>query len=178
MHYDRLAESVRLLEGTPPASEAHLSRRVRHMALAVDRNEDVAATMFLRRGVNGIPEIDVHVLELTDNGWRMLGGGSGPGGHALTPRPRLADSDAPGKSHSSGANARQDSWIKWAGLRLVEEVALLHVDDRQLSVPAHGIAVVVWTEQAPSVMAFDSKGVPLGSVLISRCRRRDPESAA
>lgn len=178
MHYDRLVESVRLLEGMPPANEARLSRRVRHMALAVDRNEDVAATMFLRRGVNGVPEIDVHVLELTDNGWRMLGGGSGPGGHALTPRPHLADSDTPGKSHGSGKIARQDNWIRWAELRLVEEVALLHVDDRQLPVPAHGVAVVVWTEQAPSVMAIDSKGVPLGSVLVTRRRRRDPESAA
>jgi hypothetical protein len=47
--YDALAESVRLLEGAPPASEARLSRRVRHLPLALDRDDDVAATMFLRR---------------------------------------------------------------------------------------------------------------------------------
>lgn len=41
--------------------------------------------MFLRRGVSGVPELDVHVLELTNDGWLVLGGGGGPGEWHLPP---------------------------------------------------------------------------------------------
>ncbi len=64
MAYSALEESVRLLEGTDAIPQTlHLSRRVRHIPVAVDRDGDVAATMFLRRGVSGEPWIDVHSLE-------------------------------------------------------------------------------------------------------------------
>lgn len=175
--YDALAESVCLLEGAPPASEARLSRRVRHLPLALDRDDDVAATMFLRRGVSGVPELDVHTLELTDRGWRLLGGGGGPSEQTLIARPPLGDSEAPGESHSGGGTARmssrrlgwrQNNWVRWAELRLAQEVTVLRVDDRRLAVAAHGMAVVVWTKHAPVVTAVDSTGVVLGAVPVGR----------
>jgi hypothetical protein len=175
--YDALAESVRLLSGAPPAGEARVTRRVRHVPLALDQDEDVAATMFLRRGVNGVPELDVHALELTDEGWRLLGGSSGSGDQAAGARPLLADSGSPGKSHGGGGTARmssrrlgwsQDNWVRWAELRLAQEVAGLRVGDRGLPVAAHGMAVVVWRKRPPAVMAVDSTGVSLGAVPLGR----------
>jgi hypothetical protein len=61
--YDALTESVRLLEGAALPKDARLSRRVRFLPLAVDRDDDVAATWFLRRGVSGSC-LEVHALEL------------------------------------------------------------------------------------------------------------------
>ena len=162
-----------MLRGAPPADEARLSRRTRHVALALDRDEDVAATMFLRRGVSGVPELDVHTLELTDDGWRVLGGGGGPGGEALRARPRLAALPAPGVSHGQGGTARtsgrrlgwrQADWVRWAQLRLARGVAVLHVGDRRLPVAQHGMAVVVWSQHPPAVTALDSRGVVVGTV--------------
>lgn len=175
MSYDALAESVRLLEGAPPAGSAHLSRRVRHIPLAVDRDGDVAATMFLRRGVSGVPELDVHTLELTDDGWRMLGGGGGSGDEATEPRPRLADLGSAAVSHGHGSTARTGSgrlfrfrsnWVRWAELRVAEEVSALRVGIRLLPVLGHGFAVVVWTRQPPSIAALDASGAVLGPVHI------------
>ena len=80
MSYDALAESVKLLQGAPLPDNARLSRRVRFLPLAVDRDGDVAATMFLRRGVSGVPLVEAHTLEMTEGTWRVLGGGGGPGG--------------------------------------------------------------------------------------------------
>jgi hypothetical protein len=175
--YDALAESIKLLEGAPPASSARLSRRVRHLPLAVDRDDDVAATMFLRRGVNGAPEVDVHTLELVDGVWRRLGGGGGPGDEATEPRPRLADLGSPAVSSSGGGTKRSSSgwlrrrsgiWVWWAELRVVAEVAVLRVDDRLVPVAAHGSAVVVWTQQPPQVTALDPSGAVVGLVPIRR----------
>lgn len=175
--YDALAGSARLLSGATLASEARVTRRVRHVPLALDQDEDVAATMFLRRGVDGVPELDVHTLELTDKGWRLLGGSSGPGDQALGARPLLADSGSPGESRGGGGTARtpsrrlgwsQDNWVMWAELRLAQEVADLRVGERLLPVAAHGAAVVVWRKQAPAVMAVDPTGVVLGAVPLGR----------
>ena len=173
MSYDALAESIRLLEGTPPASEARLSRRVRYLPLAADQEGDVAATMFLRRGVSGIPELDVHSLERTDDGWRMLGGSGGPGAAALELRPDRASLHALAVSFGSGGTARSssrslgwapDPWVWWAELRVAREVAELAVGDRRLPVAPHGLAVVVWTDRRPDIAAFDASGVFLGTV--------------
>jgi hypothetical protein len=174
--YDALAESVAILEGAPLPDVAQLSRRVRFAPLAVDRDGDVAATMFLRRGVSGVPEVDVHTLELTEGGWRMLGGGSGPGDEATGPRPRLADLGSPAVSHGGGGTARsrrgrlgwtRHDWISWAELRVAEEVSALRVGARLLPVARHGCAVVVWARAAPGVVALDASGAVLGPVVVS-----------
>lgn len=177
MSYDALAESVTLLEGAPPASTARLSRRVRHLPLAVDRDDDVAATMFLRRGVSGVPELDVHSLELIGGVWRMLGGGGGPGDVATEPRPRLVDLGGPAVGHGGGGTARtsgnwlrrrQRGWVWWAELRVAAEVAVLRVDARDVPVAAHSCAVVVWTREPPLVTALDGSGAVVGPIPIRR----------
>ena len=173
MSYDALAESVRLLEGAAPQGSARLSRRRRYVPLAVDRDGDIAATMFLRRSVSGVPELEVHVLELTGGGWRMLGGGGGPGQEATEARPRLADLGGPGVSHGGGGTARasrsrlrRDHWISWAELRLAEEVSELRVGTRLVPVAEHGCAVVVWMRQPPRITALDASGAELGPVAV------------
>lgn len=174
MSYDALAASVRLLEGAPLPGSARLSRRVRHLPLAVDRDGDVAAAMFLRRGVSGVPEVDVHTLELIGGVWRTLGGGGGPGDEVGEPRPRLAELGSPAVSSGSGGTARTSTswlwnragWVWWAELRVVAEVAVLRVDDRLLPVAAHGNAIVVWTRRPPRVTALDATGAAVGVVPI------------
>lgn len=183
MSYDRLAESVRLLEGGPPASDARLSRRVRRLPLAVDRDGDVAATMFLRRGVSGIAEVDVHSLELVGGAWRLLGGGSGPGDFAGVPRPALADLPAPAESRGGGGTARsgplgwdRSRWVWWAELRVAREVAELLVNgERRIPVAAHGLGLVVWTDRRPEIAALDAAGALLGVVTLPE-RRAMPEA--
>jgi hypothetical protein len=179
VHYDALTESVELLQGAPLPDVARLSRRLRQVPLAVDRDGDVAAAMFLRRGVSGVPLLDVHTLELTTGGWRVLGGGSGPGDVATGARPRLADLGAPAVSHSGGGTARSTSrrlgwirgdWVSWAELRVAEEVAVLRVDTRFLPVAGHGFAVVVWADRPPGVVALDASGSVLGPVVLGRGR--------
>jgi hypothetical protein len=173
--YDALAESLRLLEGAPLPHAARLSRRVRHVPLAVDRDGDVAATMFLRRGISGFPLLDVNTLELTDGAWRMLGGGGGPGDEATAARRRSADLGGPAVSHGRGGTARartgrfggiRDNWVSWAELRVAVEVSALRVDTRLLPVADHGNAVVVWTRRPPRVLALDVSGTVLGPVPI------------
>jgi hypothetical protein len=176
VHYDVLAESVALLEGAPLPDVARLSRRVRHVPLAVDRDGDVAATMFLRRGVNGVPLIDVHALELTDGSWRLLGGGSGPGNEATEARPGREDLGGLAVSHAGGGTSRtrrgrlgwpRHDWISWAEVRVAREVSALRVDTRVVPVAGHGCAVVVWTRAAPGVVALDAAGAVLGPVVLS-----------
>ena len=111
--YDALAESVELLAGAPFPGHARLSRRVRHLPLALDRDGDVAVTMFLRRGVSGVPLLEVHSLELIDGVWRSLGGSGGPGDEAIEPRPRLAELGSPAVSHGSGGTARTSTNRLW-----------------------------------------------------------------
>jgi hypothetical protein len=170
VHYDVLAESIALLEGGPVSGSARLSRRIRHVALAVDRDGDVAATMFLRRGVSGEPLLDVHSLELLDGAWRLLGGGSGTGEEVTTPRPPLADLGSPAVSHGGGGTARSSrgwfrrGWVSWAELRVAQEVAVVRVDDRLLPVAEHGCAVVVWTRRPRAITALDASGAVLGTV--------------
>src|SRR4051812_373143 len=89
--------------------------------------------MFLRRGVSGVPVMEVHTLELIEGGWRLLGGGGGPGDEATEPRPRLADGGALAVSHGGGGTARaRHGWlgfgrggrVSYKGIRLAAGGAL------------------------------------------------------
>lgn len=177
MSYDALAESVRLLEGAPLPDVARLSRRVRHVPLAVDRDGEVAVTMFLRRGVSGVPLVETHVLARTAGTWRVLGGGGGPAYAVLEPRQSLADLGSPAVSHGGGGVAhstgslrpwRGRSWISYTQLDAAAEVAALRVGPRLLPVPGHGCAIVVWSLEPPAVDALDSSGAVLGAVDLNR----------
>lgn len=174
--YDALHESVRLLQGEPPPDSVGLSRRRRHAALAVDRDGDVAATLFLRRGVSGEPWLDAHTLESTRDGWRVLGGGgSNAGENALDPRPSLEELEGPTRCFGGGATARNADrrmpwgakWVSYAELRVATEVSHLRVDDRVLPVAEHGVAIVVWALRPPQTVAQDRTGRSLGTARLS-----------
>ena len=180
MHYQVLEECVLLVESrASPAQTLRLSRRVRHLGVASDWDGDVAAVMFLRRGVNGEPWVDVHSLEWQPSGWRLLGGGSGNSGDSLlTTRPTLTELGAPGVELGGGATLRNPErrmpwgarWIRWVELRVVEEVTSLLVGDRSLPVAPHGAALVVWqSRHRPPVVALDETGCELGPL-----EMRDP----
>lgn len=169
-----LEESIRLLEGAPPSEVARLSRRLRHVALAVDRDGPVAATMFLRRRASGDPCLDTHGLELADTGWRLLGGGGATGQEMiLTARPQLKMLGAAAVEIGRGGVARhagrltpgESGWVRWVEVLAAAEVASLQVNERQVPVHNHGVAVVVWgTEHPPRIEASGADGSRLGPV--------------
>jgi hypothetical protein len=172
--YAALEESIRLLEGAPPSEVARLSRRARHVALAVDRDERVAATMFLRRGISGDPCLDTHGLELADTGWRLLGGGGAEGqDFILAARPQLKTLDAAAVEIGGGGVVRradrvmpgESGWVRWVEVWAAVEVASLQINERQVPVHNHGVAVVVWgTERLPHIAALGADGSRLGPV--------------
>jgi hypothetical protein len=172
--YAAFEESIRLLEGAPPSEVARLSRRVRHVALAVDRDGRVAATMFLRRGISGNPCLDTHGLELADTDWRLLGGGSAESQEfILAARPQLKTLGAAAVQIGSGGVVRhadrlmpgESGWVRWVEMRAAIEVASLQANERQVPVHNHGVAVVVWgTERMPHIAALRADGSPLGPV--------------
>ena len=174
MAYAVLEESVRLLQGEPASAHLRLSRRTRHLPVAVDRDGDVAVTLFLRRGVSGEPWLDVHSLQRTGAAWQLLGGGSGNGAdRLLEPRPRLSDRRALALDLGGGRTVRNAGrslpwgarWVRWAEVRLVAEVAALAVLERNVPVAPHGVAVVVWTSRrTPPVLALGADGSELGLV--------------
>ena len=174
MAYAALEESIRLLEGALPSEIARLSRRVRHVALAADRDGHVAVTMFLRRGISGDPCLDTHGLELADTGWRLLGGGGAEGQEfILAARPQLKTLGAAAVEIGSGSVVRhadrllpgESGWVRWVEVRAAVEVAGLQVGERQVPVHNHGVAVVVWgTERMPNIAALGAHGSPLGPV--------------
>lgn len=175
MTYAALEESVRLLEGLDaPASALRLSRRIRHLPVAVDREDDVAATMFLRRGVSGEPWIDVHSLARGEGGWRLLGGGGGNADDSLLTDGREAADEAGFACSLGGGGTLLNGdrlmpwgakWVQWAELRMAAEVAALQVGDRSVPVAPHGLAVIVWrSRQPPRAVAFAADGQELGQV--------------
>ena len=155
---------------------------MRYAPLAVDRDDDIAVTLFLRRGVSGQPLLDSHSLELTDSGWRVLGGGGGPGDEVLRRRPALADLHGPAVSLGGGGTARsgrgllgrrRTSWVSWAELRAAEEVAVLRAGGRHLPIAGHGVAVVLWAGEPPTVTALDAAGRELGRAPVRAVPHRE-----
>ncbi|HVE99173.1 MAG TPA: hypothetical protein VNA12_08340 [Mycobacteriales bacterium] len=181
MSYDSLAESVRLLDGqVPPADTARLSRRVRFLPIAFDRCDDIAATLFLRRGVSGTPTLDLHTLERRGQAWSLLGGGSGDADESELRRPPLADAatvlvrgDGAGTARTADRLFPWPSrWVWCEQLLAATGVVALRVEDRVLPVAAHGLAVVVWpSSRTPRVTALDRDGRLLGELRLDRRRR-------
>ncbi len=185
--YSVLDESLRLLQEGPHEQSARLSRRRRHVPLAVDRDGDVAATLFLRRGVSGVPWLQEHCLELTVTEWRVVGGGGGNGSKGeYDTRPTAAELGASAVSRSGGKARRESSrtalgespghdpwggdWVSWAVVRATVGVEALLVDDRIMPLPGHGLAIVVWSDEVPKVTCLDAAGRAMAAVSLMVAR--------
>jgi hypothetical protein len=157
-----------------PELRFKLTRRQRFIPLAFDVDGDVAATLFLRRGVNGNPWLEAWALERRNGDWVVLGGGGGDGHDELfEPREAIEGLFV---SYGSGWTARgagrflpSSRGISRIEIRLGPQVAGLGVTDRTIEVLPHGMAVVAWSSRRPpAITALSSAGEPLGEIPVRR----------
>lgn len=181
--YDALKESVRLIKHGMPDDPARLSRRRRFAALAVDVDGDVAAALFVRRGV-GVSWQEVHVLAHEHGCWRLLGGGGGTDDEdGLGDRPPAAEllgllvTDGAGSVLlASGLLPWSSRYVHHAVLRAAREVHTVVVAGRTLAVRRHGWLVVVWGSRRPPVVtALGLDGRELASIRLGASHRPMPE---
>ena len=170
MTYDRLAESVRLIEVGLPAAPARLSRRRRFLPLGVDVAGDVAAAAFLRRGA-GADELEINLLTRQRGSWQLHGGGGGSDSLAEIVRPRtVAELGGYGRVEAGSGVAVGRTWIDAAWLGCVPEVTAVEADGRVLPVPWNH-HVVVLCHGAGSVALLDADGGVLGRLPLRGTRR-------
>jgi hypothetical protein len=144
--YDPLLESVRLIDSGLPATPLRLSRRRRFIPLAVDVDDDVAATVFLRRGA-GADSLEGHLLTRENGTWHLHGGGGGSESLDELVYPRSV-TDLGGYGRVNGGagvlvKANPRIWLDYAWLELVPDVVTVVVDRRTIAVPWHHHAAVV-----------------------------------
>lgn len=186
MAYDALGESVRLIESRHVVPVLRLSRRRRFAAMAVDVADDVAVTVFARRGVGCLWSV-AHVLVKRRGTWHMLGGGGssadedllahrpatlpeGPGplpNTAFGVDPRMLTVEGGGGVRDDGGRPGRwpwsGRWISYALVRVNAEVASVGVRGRDLDVPWHGRVVILTAGRGSSrVTLRDSTGGILG----------------
>lgn len=167
MAYDVLAESMQLIEnGAPTAVAARVSRRIRHVPLAVDVDGRIAATMFLRRGQGQVWR-ENHVLVRQHGSWRLAGGGGGPGAGPAD-APDHQDLGGHLQVEGSGAVYFTESAlpraVHYAALRAARTVQTVLIADRAVRVPRHGWLVAVWPDdRTPHVTALDPAGAVLAT---------------
>jgi hypothetical protein len=151
VRYDVLGESVALIEGRlQPARDVRLSRRRRHLPMCVDTVGDVAATVFASRGVSGEPCVDLHFLVRSTAGWRLLGGGSGPGELRYTHQERWVKPRRGYCPSSAGVAAPGGRWLSAALVLTDGSVAALRTHEpRDVSVAANGAACLIWEGDTP-----------------------------
>lgn len=148
MTYDRLAESLRLIGGGAVAGADRLTRRRRFLPVAVDVDDDIAVTVFLRRAHGGA-EWETHVLSRAGADWRLLGGGGwGPDSldvltHAMT------STELGGVAQADGAGAVSTGagWIRYSMIRTTSDVEGVLVGSRRALRPEHGHMAVVWRDR-------------------------------
>jgi len=175
MAYDVVQESRTMLSSGVPEMTFNLTRRRRFIPLAFDIEGDAAATLFVRRGVNGNPWLEAWTLEQRDGEWFLLGGGSGDGYEEIfEPRDSIADLAVRyGSGWTARGAGRMIPWprkgVNHVEMRLASEVASLRVGNRSIEVPAHGLAIVMWqTRRPPLPLAIDADGKQLGAVPLQR----------
>lgn len=168
--YDRLAESIRLINGGPVVGAEKLTRRRRFLPVAVDVDGDIAVTVFLRR-THGGAEWEEHVLAATGSRWSVLGGG----GSGLEELDVLTHPAPVGAGHflqedGSGGVAADSGWIQYARLCSDPRVSLVLVDRRrEIRPPQHGRMVIVWRgHQRVSATAVDRGGQGLETLRLGR----------
>lgn len=155
--------------------------------MAVDVSDDVAVTMFARRGVGCLHQ-EIHVLALRDGGWAWLGGGGGSSVErlladrpAVLSGPFLWGPDAPVSSDrrvigASGSGGTLDTrgeieppdggrWVSYYVIRVNADVASVEALGRSRSVPWHGHVVMVWCGDHPaSIVARSASGEKLAEL--------------
>ena len=175
MAYDALAESVRLIEnGVPGWVASRVSRRVRHIPLAVDVDGPIAAAMFLRRG-QGQVWYENHVLVRRHGSWRVAGGGGATGGeYDARDAPGhedlggYLDVGGSGAVHLDSAGRALPRIVRYAAVRAAREVRTVLIAEREVLVPRHGWLIAVWPDQrAPHLTALDEAGAVLAAADVS-----------
>ena len=175
MAYDALAESVRLIEnGVPAWVASRVSRRIRHIPLAVDVDGPIAAAMFLRRG-QGQVWYENHVLVRRRGSWRVEGGGGGTGGEdAARDAPGhedlggYLDVGGSGAVHLGSADPALPRIVRYAALRAAREVRTVLIAEREVLVPRHGWLIAVWPDRrTPHLTALDEAGAVLAATDVS-----------
>lgn len=170
MAYDAVAESIKLIESRSIEGPTRLSRRRRFVPLAVDVEDDVAVTAFMRRSV-GCHELDLHFLQRRYGQWHLLGGGGGS--DDLDELARTWSKDQRG--HFGEVNGggwidlNADRRMPWgqrpaqsAWLDLASEVAAVELNGRTLAVPWHHHVAVLWRGQGvPHAVLKAADGSPL-----------------
>jgi hypothetical protein len=155
--------------------------------MAVDVSDDVAVTMFARRGVGCVQE-ERHVLALREGAWTWLGGGGGGSDEriladrpAVVSGPSLFGPDAPVSSDtrvivSRGAGGTLDTrgqieppdggrWVSYWVIQVNAEVASVEALGRSRSVPWHGLVLVVWCGDPPlRILARNVSGEKLAEL--------------
>jgi hypothetical protein len=192
--YDALAESLALIESRRVEPVLRLSRRRRFAAMALDVADDMAVSMFARRGVGCIWQ-ETHVLVLRDGQWARLGGGGVTSDEdLLADRPTvLPDYLRLGRDAVTGADPQviivngsggvlddgdepdrrpdHGRWINYADVWVNAQVTSVQVSDRWLRVPWHGHVLLVWSVGQPRrVVAHDESGRALGEVHLPSTR--------
>src|SRR5215207_4338965 len=166
---------MRLIEnGVPGSVASRVSRRIRHIPLAVDVDGQIAATMFLRRG-QGQVWYDNHVLVRRHGSWRVEGGGGGTGGeHAARDAPGhedlggYLDVGGGGAVHVGSADPALPRVVRYAALRAAREVRTVLIAEREVVVPRHGWLIAVWPDRrTPHLTALDEAGVVLAAADVS-----------
>jgi hypothetical protein len=173
--YDALAESVRLIEnGVPDWVASRVSRRIRHIPLAVDVDGQIAAALFLRRG-QGQVWYENHVLVQRHGSWWVVGGGGATGGEdAARDAPGHADLGGyldvggSGAVHVDSADPALPRIVRYAALRAAREVHTMLIAEREVLVPRHGWLIAVWPDRrTPHLTALDEAGVVLAAADVS-----------
>lgn len=187
MVYDALTESLQLIETGRLVPRTSLSRRCRHLAMAVDVAGDYAVTMFARRSV-GRTVTDSWLLARRDGSWSLLWGSTEDAdANSLQHRPARLDTGLPpglrfsphvATSTTGGVkDSRAKSvlrprgrWVYSSSVQVSADVASVSIGSREVMVPWHGKVAVVWTGRRRRIEVRAEDGTLLDQDRLSTMR--------
>jgi len=143
-----------LSKGLGAVASMGASRGGRFLPVAADADGDIAVTMFLRRGVSGLPWLEAWTLERDGQDWELLGGGAGTCQFdRLTARPLAADLGGLACTDARGRTRRNTGYgfVSYAHVRVAAEIGSVLAAGRHLTVPGHGHLAIVWASRLPGV---------------------------
>lgn len=175
--------AVEVVEFGLPEQPPRLSRRHRHIVLAVDQWENQASVWFVRRGHSGHP-VDVYV-QLERSGpnasWSATGGGGSEPGTLPSDRVSMSELPELGRGYpdshlqtfcSTSGTSMGRSTASFHFQAVVEATALTFSDRQQRLIPDHGCCMVVYNPKRPPTMTvLGGNGAELASVRLPGRRR-------